>query len=245
MGETRRSAPRTSRSNPVLVSIICLLALVIVLSVAVIFLAARMSKANGTASDATKALETMRSEVDLYKAEADDAEAALLDAEDELSRLRSELEEAKSQLEEAEEAEEEEGPSGGGAVSSWLDLSGHSELKVKPDKTFDAYKTYYINTTYGLNLRSGPGLEHSVITIVDRGVQVQAAAQQGAWTLVKHGNRFGWVLTEYLTTTKPAASTGSTGSTGSGSSGGTGGSGGSSSGGGSSGEATSGDLNLW
>ena len=83
----------------------------------------------------------------------------------------------------------------------WLDLTGHKEVQVTPKSVFDQYKTYY--AAEGVNLRGGPGTNYNRIKLVDLGTQVKAAAKDGDWTFVSVDGKFGWMKSEYLSTTKP------------------------------------------
>ena len=88
-----------------------------------------------------------------------------------------------------------------GSSSSWLNLSGHSEVRVAPTNLLSGYTTYY--TTAGVNLRSGPATSYGRITTVDFGEPVQVAAKEGNWSFVKTGKYFGWISSDYLSTKEP------------------------------------------
>ena len=102
----------------------------------------------------------------------------------------------------------------------WLDLTGHSEISVKPGTVYDKYYVYY--TSAGVNLRAGPGTSYDKVKLVDLGTEVKAAAKQDGWTFVLVGDKFGWINSDYLSTTRPepkpaatsSSSTASSGSTG-------------------------------
>ena len=83
----------------------------------------------------------------------------------------------------------------------WLDLTGHSEVTVLPEKVFNEYASYY--TTAGVNLRSGPSTSYGKVRLVDRGTKVKAAAKEGNWTFVSVGSKFGWISSDYLSTKPP------------------------------------------
>ena len=83
----------------------------------------------------------------------------------------------------------------------WLDLTGHSEVTVLPEKVFNEYASYY--TTAGVNLRSGPSTSYGKAQLVDRGTKVKAAAKEGNWTFVSVGSKFGWISSDYLSTKPP------------------------------------------
>ena len=49
-----------------------------------------------------------------------------------------------------------------------------------------------------LKVRSGPGLNYSVITAFDKGVRVNRIKQQGDWAYIAAGRVEGWVYTPYI-----------------------------------------------
>ncbi len=100
-----------------------------------------------------------------------------------------------------QESEPETEPEKSEVKVGWLDLTGHKEVQVAPRSVFDQYKTYY--TAEGVNLRGGPGTNYDRIKLVDLGTQVKAAAKDGDWTFVSVDGKFGWMKSEYLSTTKP------------------------------------------
>lgn len=91
--------------------------------------------------------------------------------------------------------------SSAGDKIDWLDLTGHSEVAVKPKSVYDKYYVYY--TSDGVNLRSGPGTSYDKVKLVDLGTEVKAAAKQDGWTFVQVGDKFGWINSDYLSTTRP------------------------------------------
>jgi len=61
-------------------------------------------------------------------------------------------------------------------------------------------------TTIGLNLRSGPGLEHTIIGSGATGTTVKGTGRQsGIWYEVKLGTQTGWMSSEYLVKVTPPA----------------------------------------
>lgn len=61
-------------------------------------------------------------------------------------------------------------------------------------------------TTIGLNLRSGPGLEHTIIGAGAIGTTVNGTGRQsGIWYEVKLGTQTGWMSSEYLVKVEPPA----------------------------------------
>ena len=91
----------------------------------------------------------------------------------------------------------------GSDTIDWLDLTGHDEVSVKPSTVYDKYYIYY--TTGGVNLRSGPGTSYDKVTTVSLGSEVQAAAKQDGWTFVSVDGKFGWINSDFLSTTRPAS----------------------------------------
>ena len=90
-----------------------------------------------------------------------------------------------------------------GDTIDWLDLTGHDEVSVRPSSVYDKYYIYY--TTGGVNLRSGPGTSYDKVTTVSLGSEVQAAAKQDGWTFVSVDGKFGWINSDFLSTTRPAS----------------------------------------
>jgi uncharacterized protein YgiM (DUF1202 family)/beta-N-acetylglucosaminidase len=62
-------------------------------------------------------------------------------------------------------------------------------------------------TTARLNLRSGAGTNHSIITTLNKGQKVELLKKQGGWYQVKAGNRTGWVSADYLNVSNNQAKT--------------------------------------
>ena len=58
-----------------------------------------------------------------------------------------------------------------------------------------AFAKYTVNTHRGLNVRSGPGLEHPVLRVLQPGEEVEAAGKsRKGWLPVQDG----WVDKQYL-----------------------------------------------
>ena len=57
----------------------------------------------------------------------------------------------------------------------------------------------------GVNLRSGPGTSYDKVTTVSLSSEVQAAAKQDGWTFVSVDGKFGWINSDFLSTTRPAS----------------------------------------
>lgn len=195
--EGRRVTRRAPKRNPLYVLFLCLVAAVFILLIVTIVLGAKLGSAN-------KQLEVAQQQIE------------------ELEEKFSEVQE-----EQKEEAPEQNLPSAGSPVVTpeqvpeqkpeqkpesstttqkkvtvgWLDLTGHNEVAVLPDSVFNEYYTYY--TTDGVNLRAGPSTSHNRITLVDKATKVKAAAKDGEWTFVSVGNKFGWINSNYLSTTQP------------------------------------------
>ncbi|MGD6978238.1 MULTISPECIES: C40 family peptidase [Citricoccus] len=62
------------------------------------------------------------------------------------------------------------------------------------------------STTTGLNMRSGPGVGNSVVTVLKRGAAVTPTGQsKGSWVRITASGRTGWVNAAYLSTGSRAA----------------------------------------
>ncbi len=196
--EGRRVSRKNQKYNPLFILFLCLVAAVVVLLVVSVVLGIRLGKANKTLKE---------------------SEASVKELTQTVSRLEDELEKAKKTSSGGgSSASVPALPSDGGpsastpaAGSSWLDLSGHNEVKVPPTDLLDGYTVYY--TTAGVNLRSGPGKDYDRITTVDYGEKVQVAARENGWSFAKVGGKFGWLSSDYLSTKEPAPQTASKPST--------------------------------
>ena len=174
-----RRVSRKPRRNPLYTLFMSLLGIVIVLLVTVFVLNAKLRSARRDLTDARTKIEQLQkgtSQSGMPDGDADGAEDGANDGS---------------------------AGSANGDVIDWLDLTGHSEVQVKPASVYDKYYIYY--TTGGVNLRSGPSTSYDKITTVSLGTEVQAAAKQDGWTFVAVGGQFGWINSDYLVTTRPAS----------------------------------------
>lgn len=65
--------------------------------------------------------------------------------------------------------------------------------------------TVYVNAS-SLNLRSGPSTESEILTVLPRGAKLERESNENGWSTVSVNGSKGYVSSEYLTTTVPAAS---------------------------------------
>ena len=194
------------KHNPLFLLFLSLIAAVIVLLIVTVAMGTMLGRAN-------RSLKTVESKVHELEQTIEQLE---VDLEAERSRGKYEntpqVEPAESAPEQqpgeppvqqpAQQPAQQESQSSG----SWLDLSGHSEVKYKPSNLLSGYQTYY--TSDGVNLRSGPATSYGRITTVNRGTAVQVAAREGNWSFVKVDGKFGWIRSDYLGKTTPAPETG-------------------------------------
>ncbi len=174
-----RRVSRKPRRNPLYTLFMSLLGIVIVLLITVFVLNAKLRSARRDLTDARTKIEQLQkgtSQSGMPDGDADGAEDGANDGS---------------------------AGSANGDVIDWLDLTGHSEVQVKPASVYDKYYIYY--TTGGVNLRGGPSTSYDKITTVSLGTEVQAAAKQDGWTFVAVGGQFGWINSDYLVTTRPAS----------------------------------------
>lgn len=180
--EGRRVTRKSQKYNPLFILFLCLVAAVVILLIVSIVLGVRLGKSNKKLKD---------------------AEANIQQLEDTVSQLQEDLEAAKNRIPTTPSTND--GPVLPGtdiaAGGSWLDLTGLDAAIVKPTNLLTGYETYY--TTAGVNLRSGPGTNHNRITTVEFGEAVQVAARESGWSFVSVGSRFGWISSDYLSTTRP------------------------------------------
>ncbi len=188
--EGRRVSRKSQKYNPLFIVFMCMFAAVIIMLILSIVLSVRLGSANKKLKAATEQVTELEQQV----AQLQDDLAAVRDRTsaggDDVSP-----EDADKPAQASESGKDD-------SAVSWLDLSGHNEVQVKPTNLLDGYKTYY--TTAGVNLRGGPATSYTKITTVDRGEKVQVAARDGNWSFVKVGSRFGWINSDYLSTTQPA-----------------------------------------
>ena len=183
--EGRRVNSRSQKINPLFTLFLCMIAALIVLLIVSVVLGVKLGKTNKNLKNA--------------KTQVTELEQTVAQLEEDLEAARSRVNNPVS----AQSADETPAVSGGETAASWLDLSGHSEVAVKPTALLDGYKAYY--TTAGVNLRSGPGTSYERIGGVNYGEAVQVAARENGWSFVKSGSKFGWVSSDYLSTTQPPA----------------------------------------
>ena len=190
-----RSAPKR---NPLYVMFLCLVAAVFVLLIVVAVLGAKL----GAAQKAVKSAET---KVEELQKQAEKLEEQVKKLEEEKAALEAEPDdklegENKPAIEPSVNTNTDKTDSK--RKIGWLDLTGHNEVTVLPEKVFDQYATNY--TTAGVNLRSGPSTSYNKVTLVNSGTKVKAAAKSGNWTFVNADGKFGWIRSDYLSATPPA-----------------------------------------
>lgn len=67
-------------------------------------------------------------------------------------------------------------------------------------------ENYYVTDKFEITLRSGPGSDRKILSLVDSGNALTLKEQGDEWSLVQtSGGKEGWVLNRYLTTTEPCA----------------------------------------
>lgn len=196
----RRVSRRRQRRNPLYMIFMGLLAAVLVLVIAVVVLSVRLGSANRDLAAAQEKIEQLQSGStqqggddfiagdDLSGNDAQDAQDGIVGADDGQSAA-------------ADTGADSQQTAAGTDVIDWLDLTGHSEISVKPKSVYDKYYIYY--TSDGVNLRAGPGTSYDKVKLLDLGTEVKAAAKQDGWTFVSVDGKFGWINSDYLSTTRP------------------------------------------
>ncbi len=92
-----------------------------------------------------------------------------------------------------------------GYVNSKYLSKGTSTPTTPPKETPSVNKTTkYVNSPDGLNIRSGRGVQHSVLTNMPYGSSVQVSNVVGNWGYVEFGNVKGYANVGYLTSAKPS-----------------------------------------
>ena len=190
--EGRRVSRRKPRRNPLYVLFMGLLALSLVLLIAVIVLSFKLKSARSDLAAAQTKIEQLRGGSQTGE------DGRITNGED--SSLTGEND-ASDPAQDGNTAGDNN--QSGTDTIDWLDLTGHDEVSVKPSSVYDKYYIYY--TTGGVNLRSGPGTSYDKVTTVSLGSEVQAAAKQDGWTFVSVDGKFGWINSDFLSTTRPAS----------------------------------------
>lgn len=189
--EGRRVNHSAPKRNPLYVMFLCLVAAVFVLLIVVIVLGAKLGAAQKAAKGAETQIEELQEQVKKLEEEKDAANEPdeKLPGEDTPAVDPNETKEPDTSVSDSKRK------------LGWLDLTGHSEVTVLPEKVFNEYASYY--TTAGVNLRSGPSTSYGKVQLVDRGTKVKAAAKKGNWTFVSVGSKFGWISSDYLSAKPP------------------------------------------
>ncbi len=191
--EGRRVNHRAPRRNPLYVMFLCLVAAVFVLLIVVIVLGAKLGASQ-------KALKTAQAQIEALEEKGGKTD------DDQPGQGDTPMpDDDPDPVEPTEDPDKTDGQDPKKLTVGWLDLTGHSEVTVLPEKVFSEYAVYY--ATDGVNLRAGPGTGHNKIQVVARGTKVQAAAKDGDWTFVSVDNKFGWIKSDYLSTKPPAEAT--------------------------------------
>ena len=69
-----------------------------------------------------------------------------------------------------------------------------------------AAETAYVSENFEITMRTGPGTERKIISLVQSGRALEVLEQGEEWSLVRAPNgKEGWVLNRYLTTSQPSA----------------------------------------
>lgn len=189
--EGRRVSRRRPRRNPLYVLFMALLAAAVVLLVTAIVLGAKLRSARSALAEAQTKIEQLQNAGSQQTGEPNYGDDAQTGGE----------ESNPTDGGDAPQTDGTQAGSTGGDVIDWLDLSGHSEVAVKPGSVYDKYYVYY--TANGVNLRSGPGTSYDRVKLLDLGTEVKAAAKQDGWTFVSVDGKFGWINSDYLSTTRP------------------------------------------
>lgn len=192
--EGRRVNHRAQKYNPLFILFLCMVAAVIVMLIISITLGAKLGKTN-------KKLKTAETQVEELK-----QTVAQLEDDLDAARSRAASTPTDSAASNPTPAESTPAQTPSTPASSWLDLSGHNEIKVKPTQLLSGYTTNY--TTANVNVRSGPGTNYDRIASAAAGTKVDVAARENGWSFVRIGsNSYGWISSDYLSATQPQQTT--------------------------------------
>ena len=186
-GRRVRSRAAAPRRNPLYVLFLCLVAAVFVLLIVSIVLGIKLGSTSKKLEAAEAQIELLQQGGATVQPEQDEQPDPVVDPEVEQQPEEKPVEEKPEEKEPVKQVK-----------VGWLDLTGHSEVAVLPEKVFDSYVTYY--TKAGVNMRGGPATSHKKIMLVDEKTEVKAAAKDGDWTFVSVKGKFGWIKSEFLST---------------------------------------------
>jgi SH3 domain protein len=83
----------------------------------------------------------------------------------------------------------------------WMVLTG---LLILP--AIAAAETVYVSENFEITMRTGPGTERKIISLVESGKALEMVERGEEWSLVRtESGKEGWVLNRYLTTSRPSA----------------------------------------
>lgn len=96
---------------------------------------------------------------------------------------------------------------GGASLSILVGATFASSTAAVAAPVSAVVKASTASTTTGLNMRSGPGVGNSVITVLQRGAAVTPTGQsKGSWVRITSSGRTGWVNSRYLTAASVSSS---------------------------------------
>ncbi len=193
--EGRRVSRRAQRYNPLFILFLCMIAAVIVMLIISITLGTKLSKTN-------KKLKTAETQVEELKQN-------IAQLEDDLAAAQSRTIPAETTTPEPAPSESTPSPTPVSPTpNASSTLPGDSEVKVMPSQPINTYTTYY--ATANVNVRSGPGTNYDRIASVSTGAKVEVAARENGWSFARIGSdSYGWISSDYLSTTQPQQSTSS------------------------------------
>ncbi|MBE6909335.1 MAG: hypothetical protein E7474_07155 [Ruminococcaceae bacterium] len=204
--EGRRVTRKSKKYNPLFILFLCLVAAVFILLIVSIVLGVRLGSANKKLKASEKQVAELTETVNRLEEEIEKANKTPAP-----STPAPALPSSSVGTDPAATTNPTGAETPGAATGDWLDLTGHSEVKIKPTTLLSGFTDYY--TTAGVNMRSGPATSYDRIDTIDYGEKVQVAAREGGWSFAKYENKFGWISSDYLSTTEPPKTSSSSSST--------------------------------
>lgn len=205
--EGRRVSRRNQKLNPLFILFLCMIAALIVLLVVTITLGAKLGKANKNLASAKTQVTELEKTVQQLESDLEAAQSGTSTADKpaaEKSASETNAPPVPSSTTPAIPSNNSSSNSSSSSGGLSLNLTGHSEVQVPPTSTLDSYQTKF--TTAGVNLRGGPGTNYNRITLVEEGTKVQVAARQNGWSFVKVDGKYGWISSDYLSSSAPSDS---------------------------------------
>jgi len=85
-----------------------------------------------------------------------------------------------------------------GGKTGYISKSYTKDQPVSTSTETSTQKTGTVNSSTGLNVRSGPGTSYSIVGGLSNGAKVTITSQSGSWYKIKYGSTEAWVSSTYV-----------------------------------------------